>query len=250
MQAELRGGALLEARRAQDPPDVRIGWRGDALAATSSVEPRRWTAVLARITLNDASVRWIDLASTGGVFNRSGDRFKPSVVRSYRASLTIHVLPVVGHLRMAEITRGELQRLVGLWQANGKGPSTIGNAINAIRALYAAADLLTTGAIPVNPCQSLRLPARRGRRNRIASVQEAIRLIQALPPAERAVWGLAFWAGLRHGEIMGLRWDGVDHSGGLVAVRNGPGSVRGPCCTQESCAVCDTFRSSAGCTTC
>lgn len=35
---------------------------------------------------------------------------------------------------------------------------------------------------------------------------------------DRALWGCAFWAGLRHGEIKALRWDDVDLARGLIAV--------------------------------
>jgi integrase len=96
--------------------------------------------------------------------------------------------------------------------------SCVQNAINALRALYASADLLTSGAIRENPTANLRLPARRGKRDRVASVQEAIALIGALPAGDRAVWGTAFWAALRHGELKALTWDDIDLARGILSV--------------------------------
>jgi integrase len=172
----------------------------------------------ARVSLKDAAQRFLDLAESGAARNRSGDPYKPSAIRSYRTSLHRHVLPRIGHTRLSEVTRGQLQRLVAAWQEEGQSPSTIQNSINALRAVYANADLLTSGAIPINPTRDLRLPARRGKRERIASVDEAARLIAALPEAERALWATAFYAGLRRGELRALRWENVDLASGTISV--------------------------------
>jgi len=56
----------------------------------------------------------------------------------------------------------------------------------------------------------LRLPAARGKRDRIASVEESSALLSALPEEARALWATAFYAGLRRGELQALRWRHVD----------------------------------------
>jgi integrase len=56
----------------------------------------------------------------------------------------------------------------------------------------------------VNPTAGLQLPAVRGRRDRIASVNEADKLLAVLPASDRALWSTAFFAGLRRGELMAL----------------------------------------------
>jgi integrase len=173
----------------------------------------------ARITLADAASKFLALAESGGARNRSGDRFKPSTIRSYRTSLDLHVLPTLGHVRLSEITRGQMQRLVAQMQEAGRSASTIQNAVNSVRAVYGSADLLTSGSIPVVPTVGLRLPARRGRRDRIADVSEASRLLDALPATERAVWATALFAGLRHGELRALRWEDIDLAAGQITVR-------------------------------
>lgn len=52
------------------------------------------------------------------------------------------------------------------------------------------------GDLAVNPTAHLRLPAVRGRRERIASPEEAKRLLAALPARDRAVWATALYAGV------------------------------------------------------
>jgi integrase len=72
----------------------------------------------------------------------------------------------------------------------------------------------------LNPTTGLTLPAVRGRRDRIASPTEAAALIAALPSEhDRAVWAMAFYAGLRLGELQALREDDVDLAAGAIYVR-------------------------------
>jgi integrase len=87
------------------------------------------------------------------------------------------------------------------------------------------------GDLSVNPCERLRLPAARGRRERIASPSEAAALIAAVRPEDRALWGCAFYAGLRRGELRALLWDDVDLADGLIRVErsmSGHGETGGP----------------------
>ena len=49
-----------------------------------------------------------------------------------------------------------------------------------------------------------------GRRERIASPDEAHRLIKALGQADRPIWATAMYAGLRRGELLALDWEQVD----------------------------------------
>src|SRR4051812_28096718 len=54
---------------------------------------------------------------------------------------------------------------------------------------------------------------------RIAAPVEAERLLAALRVEDRALWGCAFYAGLRRGEIAALRWEDIDLTAGLIKVR-------------------------------
>ena len=75
-----------------------------------------------------------------------------------------------------------------------------------LRAIFRRA--VSRGEVAVNPTTGLELPAVRGRRDRIASPEEAAALLAALPEEERPLWATALYAGLRRGELMALRLGG------------------------------------------
>jgi integrase len=103
--------------------------------------------------------------------------------------------------------------------AGGADASTIRNTLMPLRAIYRRA--IGRGEISVNPSAGLELPAVRGRRERIASPAEAAELLAALRDDDRAIYATAFYAGLRRGELMGLRWEDVDFAATVIRVERG-----------------------------
>ncbi|MGH3129194.1 MAG: tyrosine-type recombinase/integrase [Gaiellaceae bacterium] len=180
-------------------------------------------------TLLEAADALVDGIATGAVRTRTGERYKPSVVREYERSLRLHVLPTLGGARLSRIQRRDIQRLADELLVSGADPSTIRNALKPLQVIYRRA--IEDGDLAVNPCERLRLPAARGRRERIASPSEAAALIAALRPEDRALWGCAFYAGLRRGELRALVWDDVDLADGLIRVErsmSGHGEISEP----------------------
>jgi integrase len=185
-------------------------WRVDAQAGL-----RRGTLRAGYTTLLEAAETWLFGAATGAVRNRSGDVYKPSVVRSYDSALRLRVLPALGARRLTDIERADLQALVDRLVTAGDGPSTVRNALLPLRAIYRRA--LARGDVAVNPTTGLELPAVRGTRDRVASPDEAKQLLAALE-RDRALWATAMLAGLRRGELRALTWDTVDFERGVIRV--------------------------------
>src|SRR5262249_4657421 len=149
---------------------------------------------------------------------RSGDVYKPGVVRGYELVLRGRVLPHFGSAKLAAIDHLDVQDFADQLLAEGLDPSTIRNILMPLRVVYRRA--LQRGEVSVNPVTGVMLPAVRGRRDRIASATEAAALIEALPEGDRALWATAFYAGLRRGELMALDITNVDMSVGIEVIRN------------------------------
>jgi integrase len=193
---------LAEARRWRAGAQTQAA-KGVRLAGTSQ-------------TLLEAAEAFVEGIASGSIRIKTGERYKPSVVREYERSLRLHVLPTLGGAKLSKIQRRDVQHLADELLAAGADPSTIRNALKPLQVIYRRA--IEDGDLAVNPCERLRLPAARGRRERIASPAEAEALIAALRSEDRALWGCAFYAGLRRGELRALLWDDVDLADGLIRV--------------------------------
>jgi hypothetical protein len=129
--------------------------------------------VRSTVTLREPAPALCDGIEDGSIRNRSGDHDKPSVVRGYCYSLERHVLPEIGHLRLGDVRRNDVQDLAdGLLRSHD--PSTVRNVLMPLRGIYRRA--VHRGEVAVNPTTELGLPAVRGRRERIVTPGEATRL--------------------------------------------------------------------------
>jgi integrase len=197
-------------------------WRSEAQTAI-----RRGTLrAPSQMTLRETAEAWLEGARAGSIRNRSGDRYKPSVIRSYETSLRLRVLPELGNRKFSEIRRRDVQDLADRLLGQGLDPSTIRNTLMPVRAIYRRA--LARGDVAVNPTRGLELPAVRGKRDRIVSPEQAEALLAALPDRDRALWATALYGGLRRGELQALRWDDVDLATGVIRVERAWDVQEGP----------------------
>lgn len=161
--------------------------------------------------------RVLDDAERGTLLNRSGDPYKPSVVRSYRSNYNTHIRPLLGGRRISSITRRDVQALVDEVVALGLQPSTARNALMPLRLIYRVAMRDELG-VSASPIPGVELPAVRGRRERVAAPDQIQPMLDAVDARDRAVWATALFAGLRRGELMALGWQQVDLDAGLIRV--------------------------------
>lgn len=190
-------------------------WRADAgaMLAKGGLRAPKPT------TIGEAWEAWHEGAIAGTVRTRSGDRYKPSAIRSYEKAMRLRVLPEFGPVRLSDLDRIELQRFVYGLLGDGLAPTTIEVTLLPVRAIYRQA--LERGELVANPCDKLRLPRSDRRRDRIANPREGAALIDAVPVEDRPLWATAMYAGLRRGELQALRAGDVDLAAGLLRVEHG-----------------------------
>jgi integrase len=203
--------SLAQARRWRQ--EAQVALRGRELDAPSP------------LLLSEAAEQWLDGARRGVVRTRSGERFKPSAIRSYEAALRNVLLPELGHLRLTAITRARIQDLADSLLREGKAPATVANAILPLRAIYRR--LVDREQLTLNPTERLSLPRDRGKRDRIAEPGELSALLAALDDSHRVLWATAAYTGLRRGELQALRWETVDLAAGILRVERSWDRVAG-----------------------
>jgi integrase len=168
-------------------------------------------------TVAVAADELVDGMTPGAIRNRSGDVYKPSVVDDYQRVLDKDVRPVLGTKRLDEVRRADVMRLVERLHTRGVSASRIRNTLMPLRVIFRrAVELEQVGSSPLS---RITLPAVRSGRRRIATPDQAERMLAALTPRDRIVWALAFYGGLRRGEARGLPWSDVDFDLGVIHVR-------------------------------
>ncbi|MGA9313211.1 MAG: site-specific integrase [Solirubrobacteraceae bacterium] len=163
-----------------------------------------------KITLAEAAYTWLEKAEAGEILNRSGEQYKPSALRTLESDFRLRLIPQLGRRFMSDIEQPDLQDVVIAVQRE-RSPSKVHACVNAARVLWRDFDLITGHAkLPTNPTKGLRLPAVPLTRDRIATPEEAQRLIAALEERDQALWATAMYAGLRCGELRALRADKIE----------------------------------------
>lgn len=168
-------------------------------------------------TIADAYMIWHAKAQAGEVRSRGGTVYKPSVLHGYAITFESRLLPTFGRMKVAELRRVSIQRYVDQLVAEGLAAQTIRNVVTALRVLLKWC--VREELIQTNPCDGLELPSGGETRDRIASVAEALELLEPLEPRDRAILATAFFAGLRRGELMALRWKDVHLAEKRIEVR-------------------------------
>lgn len=152
----------------------------------------------------------------GVVRNRKKQRYKPGVIREYKRDAKNHVEPAFGSARPQDLRGADVQRLVDRLVAEERSASTVHNIVMPLRVLYRRLKRLEV--VATSPLEDLEMPAKDGKRLRIATPAEAAELIAALHRRDRSVWATAFYAGLRAGELQAMDDDHLDLAAGGIDV--------------------------------
>jgi integrase len=193
--------------------DAAKAWRADTEAGVRKGTRKAPT----KRTLDDAVKEMLAGIKSGAIRTRDGSAYRSVTIRGYEDSLRLHIQPTLGGLRLGDITRDDVRRLVETWQAKDASGAAIRNRVMPLRVLYNRA--LDAGEVATSPLDRLRLPAAAKREVEPPSVDKTLAMLEPLPRDVRTLYALAMFAGLRLGEIRALRWEDVDLKGGLIRVR-------------------------------
>lgn len=193
-------------------------WRSEALTAARKGELRR--SPKDTRTIYEALVDFVAGMESGEIRPKKKERYKPNTIRSYERAVRLRYKDSeLGALRPSEVRRADVQRFADDLLATLSGHSA-SNVLNPLQAFYRRA--VDREELANEPTNGIDLPSGRSKRpRRIVAPDEAARLIELLPPEDRALWATAFYAGLRRGELQALRCEDIDLARNLIHVKKG-----------------------------
>lgn len=203
-------------------PDGRIQYRvmvrGRRITTYGATEAEARAKAEARLALVGDSrkgVQFEQLVAMWIDFGPERHALAPTTFDQYRYLVSSRIIPRIGKQNLETLNERELSDVMRLQEGS---PSTLRSLHAAmIHVLQFAVDqrLLT-----VNAMRNVKRPKSGKVKSREITQDEALRMLKAAKGHrwEAAAW-LAFGAGLRRGEILGLRWADLDLEKGLAHIR-------------------------------
>ncbi|HSK84273.1 MAG TPA: tyrosine-type recombinase/integrase, partial [Rubrobacter sp.] len=162
------------------------------------------------ITIGEYLDRWLNDSVRDTVRQRTWERYEQFV--------RVHLTPALGKIKLAKLTPAHVRGLYRDKLNSGLAPRTVLHIHRAFsKALkQAAAD----GLIPRNPAAPVKPPQPRGEEIRPLN-REQVRVLFEAASGDRleALYIVAVTAGLRRGELQGLKWEDLDLEAGTMQVR-------------------------------
>jgi integrase len=142
---------------------------------------------------------------------------RPRTWQRYEQYVRLHAVPNIGRYRLITLAPHHLQQLYAQRLERGLSPQTV---LHLHRMLHKAlGQALRLGLVARNVTDLVDPPRASRKTMRTLSSDEVRRLLRAAAEDRRgALYVLAVTAGLREGELLGLRWRDVDLDGRRVRV--------------------------------
>lgn len=171
-----------------------------------------------RLTVEEYFASWLE--SIDGTVSRH-------TYRDYADKVRLHIVPVLGGVRLRDLTRDHLQKLYRNKLQEGLSPRSVRYIHTTIsKALHDAegADLVRK-----NVARFARPPKDEHVEKPVMSVAEAMLFLEAIRGNRlEALYLLAVTTGMRRGEMLGLRWEDLDLEADTLKVSRSLDTYYGP----------------------
>lgn len=161
--------------------------------------------------------------------NQCPGRLSPTTMQGYRMIVRLHLLPALGHIRLAKLTPAAIQKYYREEQASGRkdGKASEGEGLSARtvaqhhRVLHRAlGQAMKSSLIPRNPCDLVDPPRAERPQQLTVSEDDVPAVLDHLRGTYLYIPALlALATGARRAEILGLRWGDVDLDTGTITIR-------------------------------
>jgi integrase len=178
----------LKAGGKRDRRHVAARTRKEVVNKVRELEQQRdagITSTSGTLTVGEWLTYWLD--------NIAGRRVRPRTLEGYRATIRLHIIPTIGHLRLARLQPEHVEEMHTAMFDKELSSATV---LRAHRVL----------------ARALKVAEQRGR-----VARNVARLVDP-PPRNGARWALALGIGLRQSEALALRWHDLDLDNGILSI--------------------------------
>ncbi|MCH8268868.1 MAG: site-specific integrase [Acidobacteria bacterium] len=160
-------------------------------------------------------------------------RWKDSTKGTTEQRISTHIAADLGGRLLRSVTRDDLQSFLDAKAAAGLSFSVVDHLRWDLNSIFALA--ANDGLVAGNPAEALFTPRECKRaEKRVMSPEDVVRGLAVLPLRERLIVKLAVLAGMRPGEIFGLRWPSVAKDHAVIRQRIYRGKTDTPKTTRSS----------------
>jgi len=160
-------------------------------------------------TLEEWMTYWLENELLGSV--------KVSSYQTYLRQMNRHLLPVLGHYALSELTPGAIHDFMEELRAGGLADNTIRGVFRLLSAAMRFA--FEEGIIPKNPCRKLRVRREEQAEQRVLDRREQEKLRTAASGKKDLPALLSLYTGMRLGEVCALKWSDIDWDKRTITVR-------------------------------
>lgn len=151
----------------------------------------------------------------------SAHHLRPTTRYVYESAVRAQVKPRLGHLKVADLTRRRVARMVSDMTKDGLKPWTIRGTLTVLSRMCAYA--IEEGWLGVNPVHQLdrrQKPQGTATQMRILEPEEIGQLIRFSNGDYKCLFRLLIFTGLRIGEALRLDWEDIDFDLGELRVKD------------------------------
>lgn len=186
-----------------------------------------------KMTFQDFTERW--MAEYAKI------QLEPTTTEVYRLLLNTHIIPEIGHLKLAKIQPSHLNKLYCEMLKQRKDEKPGGYSPTTIKLVHAVTSSIMTTAvqwniITENPCKRIKPPKQKSRKTAFFTPEQAAVFLEELDRETREgeillqhniFFQLALFCGLRRGETVALKWPDIDFDAGTVSITKSTAIVEG-----------------------
>lgn len=141
---------------------------------------------------------------------------KASTIADCERVIRNHIEPLLGDLRLSEITPTTVREFLNQLQLKGLSAATVGKVYRYLKMILRYG--LALEIIDKDPTQAIRPPRVEKEEMEFLTPVEINKLLEASEGALKPLLATACFAGLRQGEILGLKWKDIDWDKNIISV--------------------------------